>query len=173
MHTRDCPQCGKELTYNRKSALTLALKNNRPCTSCSLKNRSKRGIKESTRKKLSDSMTRNRRNGTCVPPEKPFAGHKHTMESRKKISKTIRKTRGLPEQSATFSNKMLITWSKAVRERDDYICQHCHFDGVGNEMEAHHIVPKAKYPQYAYDVENGQTLCKPCHTILHRFLENK
>jgi len=167
MFTRDCPQCGEKLTYKRKNALTLAIKNGRPCTSCSTKNRFKRGIKESTRKKLSENMSKNRRNGTTVP-NKPFAGHKHTMATRKHLSKKLREIRGLPEEPTKFCNKMLITWSNDVRKRDEYVCQHCNHDFYPHECDAHHIMPKAKFPQYAYDLDNGITLCKECHRYEHK-----
>ena len=34
-------------------------------------------------------------------------------------------------------------------------------------MEAHHIKPKAKFPNEAYDDNNGVALCQKCHKEYH------
>lgn len=52
-------------------------------------------------------------------------------------------------------------WRKAVFERDMYTCQLCH--KKGGYLEADHIKPWAKYPELRYLIENGRTLCRPCH----------
>jgi hypothetical protein len=59
----------------------------------------------------------------------------------------------------TFELKL---WRKAVLERDDYTCQFC---GVKKEkgMEVDHIKSFAKYPELRTSIENGRTLCNPCH----------
>ena len=93
----------------------------------------------------------------------PFYGKKHSVETLYKMSITLGGSGELPK----FSKIKLGSWAKRVKERDDYICQHCHLDGLPEEMDAHHIVPKAKFPQYAYDLDNGQTLCRECHRIEH------
>lgn len=52
-------------------------------------------------------------------------------------------------------------WRKSVFERDKYTCVHC---GTTNTyIEADHIKPKSTYPELMYDINNGRTLCKPCH----------
>ena len=33
-------------------------------------------------------------------------------------------------------------------------------------LEAHHIIPKGKYPEFELELENGVTLCGNCHTLL-------
>lgn len=52
-------------------------------------------------------------------------------------------------------------WRKAVFERDNYTCQLC--DKVGGNMNADHIKPFAYYPELRFDIDNGRTLCVPCH----------
>lgn len=53
-------------------------------------------------------------------------------------------------------------WRKAVFERDGYKCVLCGYSD-GRIIQADHIKSWAKYPKLRYKVENGRTLCKPCH----------
>lgn len=57
-------------------------------------------------------------------------------------------------------------WRDQVYERDAYTCQKCGHDKGGN-LNAHHIVPHSKDKSIAWDVDNGVTLCKPCHMGFH------
>lgn len=52
-------------------------------------------------------------------------------------------------------------WRKNVFIRDNFTCQICMARGVA--IEADHIKPWSLYPQLRYELENGRTLCKPCH----------
>ena len=49
-------------------------------------------------------------------------------------------------------------------ERDENRCVRC---GIGRikpgYLEIHHILPYRAYPDKRYDVDNGMTLCVPCH----------
>jgi 5-methylcytosine-specific restriction endonuclease McrA len=49
-----------------------------------------------------------------------------------------------------------------VFERDNYKCIWCG-DSRGGNLEADHIKPWSKYPEFRYKVSNGRTLCKKCH----------
>jgi 5-methylcytosine-specific restriction endonuclease McrA len=57
----------------------------------------------------------------------------------------------------------LVAWSKAVRERDGYICQRC--KGPGNH--AHHVFTRSRRPDMKYNVDGGKTLCTICHLHVH------
>lgn len=57
-------------------------------------------------------------------------------------------------------------WRKAVFERDGYTCQSCLVRG--GVLHAHHIKEWAKHPELRYEASNGQTLCKACHSGVHK-----
>lgn len=52
-------------------------------------------------------------------------------------------------------------WRKSVFTRDEYTCQGC--GTVGGWLEADHIKPFSLFPDLRFDLNNGRTLCKPCH----------
>lgn len=97
-----------------------------------------------------------------------------TKEARKKISKA--KT-GVPVPKLQGSNhprwnggadksiwktKEYQAWRKSVMRRDNYTCVNCG-DSRGGNLEADHIKPRYLYPELTFDLDNGRTLCKPCH----------
>lgn len=54
-------------------------------------------------------------------------------------------------------------WRTAVFERDNYTCVECGSRGV--TLNADHIKPFAYYPELRLVIENGRTLCVPCHKL--------
>ena len=57
------------------------------------------------------------------------------------------------------------TWRTSVFERDNYTCQAC--GQWGYSLNAHHIYNYSDHPHVRYDIDNGATLCKQCHTEFH------
>jgi 5-methylcytosine-specific restriction endonuclease McrA len=57
-------------------------------------------------------------------------------------------------------------WSKSVFAKDNFTCLKC--GQRGGELHAHHIYPYARFPDLRLDIENGATLCKPCHFLFHK-----
>lgn len=60
-------------------------------------------------------------------------------------------------------------WRKFVFARDNYTCVFCearNFPGLGYsvQLEADHIKSWTEYPELRYEVSNGRTLCKNCHS---------
>lgn len=52
-------------------------------------------------------------------------------------------------------------WRRDVLRRDNFTCQHC---GIrGGYLHADHIEPFALFPELRLVLENGRTLCVPCH----------
>lgn len=56
-------------------------------------------------------------------------------------------------------------WHDKVLKRDKYICQKC-FINIG-KLHAHHIKNWNDYPELRFELNNGITLCNPCHARLH------
>lgn len=63
-------------------------------------------------------------------------------------------------------------WRKAVFERDNYTCVWCG-DYRGGNLNADHIKPFALFPELRFKVDNGRTLCIPCHRKTPTFGNNK
>jgi hypothetical protein len=54
-------------------------------------------------------------------------------------------------------------WRLNVYKRDSYRCK---MPGCGSDtrdIAAHHIFPKKQYPDKAFNIDNGITLCRKCH----------
>lgn len=64
-------------------------------------------------------------------------------------------------------------WRKKVFERDKYICQNCGCNHTReNPIHAHHIIKFSDSIEFAFDVNNGITLCKKCHLKEHSTQKN-
>lgn len=57
------------------------------------------------------------------------------------------------------------TWRASVLKRDKYRCQRC---PSVKDLHAHHIAFWSEFPLLRIDVDNGLTLCQPCHAEAHR-----
>jgi 5-methylcytosine-specific restriction endonuclease McrA len=66
------------------------------------------------------------------------------------------------------ASKEYTMWRIAVFERDNYTCQHC--GQVGGDLNADHIKPFSTHPKLRLDINNGRTLCVPCHKKTPTFL---
>lgn len=59
-----------------------------------------------------------------------------------------------------------IAWRRAIYMRDRHICVMCRKHRSQNrahKYDPHHIIRKALRPDLMYDIDNGVTLCRPCH----------
>jgi hypothetical protein len=63
-----------------------------------------------------------------------------------------------------ISIRNLNAWAVKVKEAVPF-CEWCYSE---DNLEAHHILPKAKFPQHALDLKNGRTMCNYCHTMIHK-----
>ena len=52
-------------------------------------------------------------------------------------------------------------WRRLVFERDNYTCRECcQYSGY---LEVHHIIPVKQTFSRMFEINNGITLCRPCH----------
>ncbi len=62
-----------------------------------------------------------------------------------------------------ISQRTLSAWSIQVREKTPF----CNWCFTEDNLQAHHILSKHRFPQYALDIDNGLTLCIDCHIMIH------
>lgn len=103
----------------------------------------------------------------------PAESRGHSEETKEKLKIAQRKVLRRGEHSPCWKGgnrserkKAMATyeyrdWRSAVFSRDKYTCVCCGEKGV--YLEADHIKPWCAFPELRYDINNGRTLCRPCH----------
>jgi len=122
-------------------------------------------VKKVSDKKKGKRLTEeHKKNLSKSAKERNFDGHtgcKHSDKTKIKIS--ISKG-GDGDLKRIKDRKRIvwddIRWRDQILFRDLYTCLVC---GKKKYVEAHHIKPKAKYPNHRHDLDNGITLCLRCH----------
>ena len=104
-------------------------------------------VSQETRDKIKASLTGRKR------PE--LTGEKH-FNWKGGITPKYRLIRNSPEYRL---------WREAVFARDAWTCKEC--GKAGGRLHAHHIKTFAEYPELRFAIDNGVTLCIPCHEIIH------
>lgn len=101
-----------------------------------------------------------------------FRGVKRTLKTRKLMSKKAieRVKKGkhnfgdgskTPKRLSIYKSLEYRLWRESVFERDNWTCVWCKIRG--GELHADHIKPFAYFPELRFAIDNGRTLCKPCH----------
>lgn len=106
-------------------------------------------------------------------------GKKYSIESR--LKRSINGTRGeknnnwrggTTKQSEKIRKSIEYKlWREAVFKRDNFTCQHCFKkESVSGKLQAHHLKPFSTHPELRFAIDNGMTLCKPCHEETDTYL---
>jgi len=101
-------------------------------------------------------------------------GQKMSVESRLHLSSVAARGSNHPnwKGGVTPVNKSIRAsleyrlWRGSVFERDNYTCVWCNArNGNGKRvvLNADHIKPFAYFPELRFAIDNGRTLCVPCH----------
>lgn len=108
-------------------------------------------------------------------------GTKHTLEWRKLMSQKLKGDKcylwrgGINKINDTIRKSLEYKlWREAVFERDNYTCVWCGArskTGVQVTLNADHIKQFAYYPELRFAIDNGRTLCVPCHKTTDTYLK--
>lgn len=107
-----------------------------------------------------------------------MSGRKLSVETRKKISLAMRGSKTHLWKGGVWPKNKLIRksleyrlWRESVFERDGYTCIWCGHKG-GN-LNSDHIKPFAFFPELRFAIDNGRTLCVPCHRKTETYSKTK
>jgi hypothetical protein len=100
-------------------------------------------------------------------------GRKFSEEHRAKISAGIKarydiKGRVTSEDTLIRNSAEYAAWRAAVFARDNYQCV-VGGKAHGSRLHADHIKPFAEFPDLRFDLDNGRTLCIPCHRKTEKY----
>jgi 5-methylcytosine-specific restriction endonuclease McrA len=138
-------------------------------------------MSEETKRKVSMANTGKKRTEEQRKTQSlRLVGRKLTKEHKKSISLGIKGNKNPNWKGGKCTEALLIrssqeyaNWRLKVFERDGFKCVACG-DNRGGNLQAHHILSFAKYPELRLEVSNGTTVCDKCHNKLHpklKFIE--
>lgn len=171
---------GRVFTDQTKKRISLALKG---------KNKSLDHRKKMSESRLGKPSGKR---GTKMPPEfgekisRIQLGRKQSTQTIEKRSNKLRGKKRTEEQKLKTSGKNHYNWKggitptnqkirhsseyklwrTAVFERDNYTCVWCGSSNINRNrtvLNADHVKPFALFPELRFAIDNGRTLCVPCH----------
>ena len=114
-----------------------------------------------------------RKIGLASKGNKHLLGHKQSIETRRKMGIKHKgenchfwKGGVTPINKAIRASLEYKLWREAVFKRDNWTCVWCKArceKGKAVYLHADHIKPFAYYPELRFSIDNGRTLCEPCH----------
>lgn len=118
-----------------------------------------------SKKRSPESIEKQKTTARTKPYKHPLEVRKKISEAKKKLVKegkhNLFKDGKSSERKKMKSSMEWKDWRSAVFKRDNYTCQVCGV--IGTKLHPHHIKPFSEFIELAFDVENGTTLCEPCH----------
>ena len=169
---------GHQLSAEHRAALSRAKTGKRFSESHKKKiGESGRGriVTEETRQKQAAAHRNQRPTAKCIAAVRAAQlGRKWSIERRQKKATVARRgdrhpqwKGGITPKNSTIRLSLAMKlWRESVFQRDKYTCQGC--GKCGGNLNAHHILGFAEHPEARFDIENGATLCEPCHRAVHR-----
>lgn len=95
--------------------------------------------------------------------QRKFRGCSKCKENRSKGENNANWKGGItPDNQKIRHSEEYKEWRLEVFKRDNYTCKCCG-DKIGGNLNAHHILNFAEYPELRFDIDNGITLCNLCH----------
>lgn len=147
-----CKQCGRVVKRRRSSSIFCS----RKCSS--LNSRRKPKICKNCKKEFSQ-------NGAKIYCSTKCMGEYQRGSNSPTWRGGIRRDR---DRRKSFS---CVSWKNIVLKRDGYMCQICKIRG--GYLQPHHILFYSLFPSRRSEVENGITLCKNCHLIVHGIIHKR
>lgn len=191
MYILKCKQCNNDRQYKSKDNYNRAIKKDSVCRVCAGTEKYKKIFLDSGRqikekisfgsvpcprcgnereyKNLSNYKQAIRKNSIC----RKCIGidRKTDVERNQKIREAAYKQHGtVPSEKINpfFTDRDVDMWAIEIKKRDNYTCQYCFCKGGKTKYHAHHILSKSKHPELALILNNGITLCNPCHKQEHK-----
>ncbi len=110
-------------------------------------------------------------------------GKHHSLETRRKMSEACKgeKCRFWKGGISAVNHKIRQSleyriWREAVFKRDNWTCVWCSAKSGKDKvviLNADHIKPFASYPELRFAIDNGRTLCLPCHKTTENYARHK
>lgn len=126
-------------------------------------------VSEETKRKISNALK----------------GKVPTLETRKKLSEAFKGEKSKLWRGGVSSINKIIRaslecklWRESVFKRDNYKCIWCgtksntkkDINGKWIIINADHVKPFALFPELRFAIDNGRTLCEPCHKTTDTYL---
>lgn len=70
-----------------------------------------------------------------------------------------------PPSKENINITNLTSWSKYIKQKSGNQCLFC---GKKIFLEAHHILPRLKFPEFELDPDNGVCACSDCHRSIEK-----
>ena len=108
---------------------------------------------------------------------KPWLGKNRSEETKNKIREN-RKGKMIGKENPSWkggitpiNNKIrgsieYTLWQNSVLAKNGYCCQKCREIKMSYKLVAHHILNFAQYSELRFAIDNGRTLCVPCHKAI-------